>query len=119
MIVSAFLMTAILGIAYAKQSTTISAIILGFFLVLFLYVLTASVTAVYVPELFPTRIRFRCVGIVNAAAKSGNVFMPLFVAFLLAKKQEGLIYASISVLAIVAMVIVGFFAPETSHRKLR
>ena len=119
MIVSAFLMTAILGIAYAKQSTTISAIILGFFLVLFLYVLTASVTAVYVPELFPTRIRFRCVGIVNAAAKSGNVFMPLFVAFLLAKKQEGLIYASISVLAIVAMVIVGFFGPETSHRKLR
>lgn len=119
MIVSAFLMTAILGIAYAKQSTTISAIILGFFLVLFLYVLTASVTAVYVPELFPTRIRFRCVGIVNAAAKSGNVFMPLFVAFLLAKKQEGLIYASISVLAIVAMVIVGFFDPETSHRKLR
>lgn len=119
MIVSAFLMTAILGIAYAKQSTTISAIILGFFLVLFLYVLTASVTAVYVPELFPTRIRFRCVGIVNAAAKSGNVFMPLFVAFLLAKKQEGLIYASISVLAIVAMVIVDFFGPETSHRKLR
>lgn len=45
--------------------------------------------------------------------------MPLFVAFLLAKKQEGLIYASISVLAIVAMVIVGFFGPETSHRKLR
>ena len=119
MIVSAFLMTAILGIAYAKQSTTISAIILGFFLVLFLYILTASVTAVYVPELFPTRIRFRCVGIVNAAAKSGNVFMPLFVAFLLAKKQEDLIYASISVLAIVAMVIVGFFGPETSHRKLR
>ena len=44
--------------------------------------------------------------------------MPLFVAFLLAKKQEGLIYASISVLAIVAMVIVGFFGPETSHRKI-
>lgn len=119
MIVLALLMTAILGIAYAKQATTISAIILGFFLVLFLYILTAAVTAVYVPELFPTRIRFRCVGIVNAAAKSGNVFMPLFIAFLLAEKQEGLIYVSISGLAIAAMVIVIFFGPETSHRKLR
>lgn len=119
MIVLAFLMTAILGIAYAKQATTISAIILGFFLVLFLYILTAAVTAVYVPELFPTRIRFRCVGIVNAAAKSGNVFMPLFIAFLLAEKQEGLIYVSISGLAIAAMIIVIFFGPETSHRKLR
>lgn len=81
MIVLAFLMTAILGIAYAKQATTISAIILGFFLVLFLYILTAAVTAVYVPELLPTRIRFRCVGIVNAAAKSGNVFYATVYSF--------------------------------------
>lgn len=45
--------------------------------------------------------------------------MPLFIALLLAEKQEGLIYVSISGLAIAAMVIVIFFGPETSHRKLR
>ena len=87
MIVSAFLMTAILGIAYAKQSTTISAIILGFFLVLFLYVLTASVTAVYVPELFPTRsVPLRRHS--KRCRKIRNVFMPLFVAFLLSKETR-------------------------------
>ena len=68
-IVPAFLFTGVFGLMYAFQTSTVSAIIVGFLLMMCLYVLMASVVAVYAPELFATKVRFRCVGFANAVAK--------------------------------------------------
>lgn len=65
----AFLFTGVFGLMYAFQTSTVSAIIVGFLLMMCLYVLMASVVAVYAPELFATKVRFRCVGFANAVAK--------------------------------------------------
>ena len=72
-IVPAFLFTGVFGLMYAFQTSTVSAIIVGFLLMMCLYVLMASVVAVYAPELFATKVRFRCVGFANAVAKLLNV----------------------------------------------
>ena len=68
---------------YAFQTSTVSAIIVGFLLMMCLYVLMASVVAVYAPELFATKVRFRCVGFANAVAKLLNVLMPMVVGWML------------------------------------
>jgi MFS transporter, putative metabolite:H+ symporter len=62
-----------------STSSTLTAVI-GFLLTIPIYVLVAALFAVYVPELFPTAIRLRGVGICNAAGRSASIVVPLFVA---------------------------------------
>lgn len=52
-IVPAFLFTGVFGLMYAFQTSTVSAIIVGFLLMMCLYVLMASVVAVYARNCSP------------------------------------------------------------------
>lgn len=117
-IVPAFLFTGVFGMAYAFQTSTAGAIIVGFLLMMCLYTLMASVVAVYAPELFATKVRFRCVGLANAIAKLLNVLMPMVVGWMLTALGATSIFVSISVIAIFSMLIVGFFGAETSQRSV-
>lgn len=117
-IVPAFLFTGVFGMLYAFQSSTVGAIIVGFLLMMCLYMLMASVVAVYAPELFATKVRFRCVGFANAIAKLLNVLMPMVVGWMLLTLGSTSIFISISIIAIAAMVIVGVFGVETSRRSV-
>lgn len=117
-IVPAFLFTGVFGMLYAFQSSTTGAIIVGFLLMMCLYVLMASVVAVYAPELFATKVRFRCVGVANAIAKLLNVLMPMVVGWMLVTLGATSIFVSISVIAIASMLIVGFFGVETARRSV-
>ncbi len=65
-IAPAFFMTAIFGFMYGQQSTVAGVMTIGFLLEVCFYVLMASVIAVYVAELFPTKFRFRGSGIAMA-----------------------------------------------------
>lgn len=95
-IVPAFLFTGVFGLMYAFQTSTVSAIIVGFLLMMCLYVLMASVVAVYAPELFATKVRFRCVGFANAVAKLLNVLMPMVVGWMLTSLGATSIFVAIS-----------------------
>lgn len=117
-IVPAFLFTGVFGMLYAFQSSTTGAIIVGFLLMMCLYVLMASVVAVYAPELFATKVRFRCVGVANAIAKLLNVLMPMVVGWMLVTLGATSIFVSISVIAIASMLIVGIFGVETARRSV-
>ena len=117
-IVPAFLFTGVFGMLYAFQSSTTGAIIVGFLLMMCLYVLMASVVAVYAPELFATKVRFRCVGVANAIAKLLNVLMPMVVGWMLVTLGATSIFVSISVIAIASMLIVGFFGVETAQKSV-
>ncbi len=103
---------------YAFQTSTVSAIIVGFLLMMCLYVLMASVVAVYAPELFATKVRFRCVGFANAVAKLLNVLMPMVVGWMLTSLGATSIFVAISAIAITSMLIVGFFVAETAQKSL-
>ncbi|OZG64657.1 MFS transporter permease [Bifidobacterium hapali] len=117
-IVPAFLFTGVFGMAYAFQTSTVGAIIVGFLLMMCLYTLMASVVAVYAPELFATKVRFRCVGLANAIAKLLNVLMPMVVGWMLTALGATSIFVSISVIAILSMLVVGFFGAETAQRSV-
>ncbi|MBT1171677.1 MFS transporter [Bifidobacterium sp. SO4] len=117
-IVPAFLFTGVFGMLYAFQTSTAGAIIVGFLLMMCLYVLMASVVAVYAPELFATKVRFRCVGVANAIAKLLNVLMPMVVGWMLVSLGATSIFVSISVIAIASMLIVGFFGVETAQKSV-
>jgi putative MFS transporter len=103
---------------YAFQTSTVSAIIVGFLLMMCLYVLMASVVAVYAPELFATKVRFRCVGFANAVAKLLNVLMPMVVGWMLTSLGATSIFVAISAIAIASMLIVGFFGAETAQKSV-
>jgi putative MFS transporter len=93
----------------------VSAIIVGFLLMMCLYVLMASV---YAPELFATKVRFRCVGFANAVAKLLNVLMPMVVGWMLTSLGATSIFVAISAIAIASMLIVGFFGAETAQKSV-
>lgn len=117
-IVPAFVVTAVFGLLYAAQTTTVSAIIVGFILTTSLYVTFCAVIAVYTPELFPTQVRFRCTGVANAFAKLLTVLMPLIVAQMLTAWGATSIFVAISITAAVAAIVIGVFGPETSRKSV-
>ncbi|WP_240542007.1 MFS transporter [Bifidobacterium sp. CP2] len=117
-IVPAFLFTGVFGMLYAFQTSTVGAIVVGFLLMMCLYTLMASVVAVYAPELFATKVRFRCVGLANAIAKLLNVLMPMVVGWMLTALGATSIFVAISAIAIASMLVVGFFGAETSQRSV-
>ncbi|HAH52880.1 MAG TPA: MFS transporter, partial [Bifidobacterium sp.] len=92
--------------------------VVGFLLTMSLYVLMASVVAVYAPELFATKVRFRCVGLANAIAKLLNVLMPMIVGWMLVTMGANSVFVSISVVAVIAMLVTGVFGVETSRRSV-
>ena len=117
-IVTAFLLTAVFGLLYAAQTSQVTAILVGILLMASLYVLMSSVVAVYAPELFPTTVRFRCVGIANAVAKLCNVLMPVLIGAMLSQWGSTSIFVTISLVALASMLVVGLMGWETSGRSV-
>ncbi|WP_125709085.1 MFS transporter [Lacticaseibacillus porcinae] len=119
LIVTTFICTAILGIAYAYETTTVGTIINGLLLTTTFYVLMASVISVYTNELFETKYRFRGAGIANAVAKLLNVLMPTAVAYAITQVAPSAIFYGIAVMALIAAAVVGFFGPETTAKEIK
>ena len=117
-IVPAFVVTAIFGLLYAAQTQQVRAIVVGFVLTVSLYVTFSAVIAVYTPELFPTKVRFRCVGVANAFAKLLTVLMPMIVGWMLTTMGSTSIFIAISVIAAIAAVVVAVFGTETGGKSV-
>lgn len=112
-IVPAFVVTAVFGLLYAAQTQQVWAIVVGFILTMSLYVTFSAVIAVYTPELFPTQVRFRCVGIANAFAKLLTVLMPMIVGWMLTTMGSTSIF-----IAAVAAIVVAVFGTETGGKSV-
>lgn len=112
-IVPAFVVTAVFGLLYAAQTQQVWAIVVGFILTVSLYVTFSAVIAVYTPELFPTQVRFRCVGIANAFAKLLTVLMPMIVGWMLTTMGSTSIF-----IAAVAAIVVAVFGTETGGKSV-
>jgi putative MFS transporter len=67
----------ILSAAFVFSGTSPVVPVIGFFLTIPIYILVAVLFAVYVPELFPTALRLRGVGICNAFGRSASIIVPL------------------------------------------
>lgn len=118
-ILSGFAGVAILGIAYAYETTTAGILINGFLLTVTLYILVATVVSVYNNELFETTHRFRGAGISNGISKLLNVLMPTAVAFLITQVSASFIFYGIAIMAIIAALIIGIWGPETDQKAIK
>jgi putative MFS transporter len=107
-----------LSIAFVFSGTSPVMPIIGFFLTIPIYILVAVLFAVYVPELFPTALRLRGVGICNAVGRSVSIIVPLLVVPLFANFGIPGVLTAMSSALLAMCVVVGALGTETRIQKL-
>lgn len=90
---------ALLGYFYSIQTEEWAILSYGLVMI-FLYMYVCFASAVYVPELWPTHLRLRGSGFVNAVGRIVAVFTPYGVAILLTR------YGSITVFIVLGIMLV-------------
>jgi len=92
--------------------------LVGFLLVVCIYMLVALLFAIYIPELFPTDLRMRAAGLCNTVGRTATIFTPFLVVFLLrAYGIAGVVGLMIGLL-VIQIVAVQFFGIEPRQRRL-
>jgi MFS transporter, putative metabolite:H+ symporter len=92
--------------------------LVGFLLVVSIYVLVALLFAIYIPELFPTDLRMRAVGLCNTLGRTATIFTPFLVVFLLRAHGVAGVVALMIGLLVVQILAVWFFGIEPKQRRL-
>jgi MFS transporter, putative metabolite:H+ symporter len=90
----------------------------GFLLVACIYILVALLFAIYIPELFPTDVRMRAVGLCNTIGRSATIFTPFLVIFLFRAYGVGGVVSLMIGLLLVQILVVYFFGIEPKMRRL-
>jgi putative MFS transporter len=103
----------VLGLIYPQVSTPFAVMGTGFCLVATIFILGALSIAGYVPELFPTEIRMRGVGLCSTTGRLANVGIPFLIALLYTRGGVTAVLALISAGLLVQGVVVAFMGVET------
>lgn len=117
-IVSASLMTIGFGSVYPFIKDPLALLVVGFLLVVTIYVQVALLFAIYVPELFPTDVRMRAAGICNTLGRGATIVTPFMVVALLRAYGIGGVLSLIIGLLVVQIVVVLLYGVEPRKRRL-
>ena len=90
----------------------------GFLLVSCLYVLVTICFALYLPELFPTEVRMRGVGVCNMVGRVATIITPQLVAHVLAPVGVMAVVAYVSALLAAQVIAVLIWGVETRRESL-
>ncbi|MET6677489.1 MFS transporter [Citrobacter amalonaticus] len=104
---------ALLGYVYSIQTAEWAILIYGLVMIFFLYMYVCFASAVYVPELWPTHLRLRGSGFVNAVGRIVAVFTPYGVAVLLTQYGSVTVFIVLGAMLVVCALILFFFGIET------
>ena len=107
----------ILSVAFVFSGTSPVLPVIGFFLTIPIYILVAVLFAVYVPELFPTALRLRGVGICNAFGRSASIIVPLLIGPLFTTFGIPGVLAMMSSALLAMCVVVVALGTETRIQK--
>ena len=120
-IIGGSVVTIVAGYIYARfnaASAPTEILLVGFILILAIYVQTAILYGVYTPELFPTEIRLRANGICNMFGRGATVASPFVIGYLMTNYQlPGVIWLMIG-LVLVQIVVVWAWGVEPNQRSL-
>jgi MFS transporter, putative metabolite:H+ symporter len=116
-IIGAAIAALILAACFATLADLSMMAAVGFLLTIPIYVLVAALFAVYVPELFPTEIRLRGVGICNAFGRSASIIVPLFVGPLFSQYGVAGVLVVMGVALFALIIVVGSLGIETQQSK--
>src|SRR5262249_40029662 len=113
--------TIVAGYVYARfnaASDPTEILLVGFILILAIYVQTAILYGVYTPELFPTEIPLRANGSCKMFGRGATVASPFAVNYLMATYQlPGVIWLMIA-LVLVQILVVWAWGVEPNQRSL-
>jgi MFS transporter, putative metabolite:H+ symporter len=107
-----------LSVAFVFSGTSPVMPIIGFLLTIPIYLLVAVLFAIYIPELFPTALRLRGVGICNAVGRSASIIVPLLIGPLFANLGIAGVLAVMSSALIAMCVVVIALGTETRVQRL-
>ena len=107
-----------LSLVFALSGTSPVMPIIGFLLTIPIYLLVAVLFAIYIPELFPTALRLRGVGICNAVGRSASIIVPLLIGPLFATLGIAGVLAAMGSALLVMCVVVLALGTETRAQKL-
>lgn len=108
----------VIGLVYPHVSSNAAVMAMGFALVAVIFILGALSISAYVPELFPTEVRLRGVGLCSTVGRLANVGIPLLVAALYTSGGIQAVLTLICAGLLVQGLVVAFMGPETRGRAL-
>jgi putative MFS transporter len=98
-IVGASIASVIFGSLYPFAPAPVLLLVVGFLLIVAIYVQVAVLFGVYTPELFPTEVRLRANGICNTLGRAATIVSPFIVIGLFQS------YGIVGVLALMALLL--------------
>jgi putative MFS transporter len=108
-IVGASLLTIVIGSIYPFVDTPGVLLLVGFLLMIPIYVLVAVLFAIYIPELFPTEVRMRASGICNTFGRGATILTPfIVVALFKAYRVTGVVGFLIALLIAQIFIVIRF-----------
>lgn len=110
---SLLIIIALLGYFYSIQTEEWAILSYGLMMIFFLYMYVCFASAVYVPELWPTHLRLRGSGFVNAVGRIVAVFTPYGVAVLLTRYGSITVFIVLGLMLVLCALILFFFGIET------
>jgi len=102
---------------FAQQTTAPGVIACGLLITLCANWLSFSFHA-YQAELYPTRIRAQAVGFVYSWSRFSAIFSGFLIAFFLGRYGTVGVFAFIAGAMVVVFVVIGFFGPAVTKRRL-
>ena len=117
-IVGASLLTILIGVFYPFVKDPAILLMVGFLLMIPIYVLVTLLFAIYIPELFPTEVRMRASGICNTFGRGATIVTPFIVVALFRSYRVGGVVAFLIALLIVQIFVVLRFGVEPKKRRL-
>ena len=107
-----------LGAIYPFIRNPQELMLVGFVLMIPIYVLVAVLFAIYVPELFPTEVRLRASGICNTFGRGATIVTPFVAVALYQAYGIGGVLSVMIVCLLLQIVVVAFFGVEPRMRRL-
>jgi putative MFS transporter len=117
-IIGASVLAACVGIGFAYAPSEAAAVALGFTMFALIFFMVAVIVAGYVPELFPTAVRMRGVGVCSTMGRLVTIVVPYAVVALYQFGGLPFVLGAVAAALLVQAVAVWAFGTETNGRSL-
>jgi putative MFS transporter len=117
-IIGASLLSIVIGGFYPFVKDPVALQVVGFLLMIPIYVLVTLLFAIYIPELFPTEVRMRAAGICNTFGRGATILTPFIVVVLFRSHGVGGVVGFLIGLLVVQIIVVLLFGVEPRKRRL-
>jgi putative MFS transporter len=117
-IIGASILTIVFGAIYPFAANPTLLLIVGFLLIVAIYIQVAILFGVYTPELFPTEVRLRANGICNTIGRAATIVSPFIVVALFKSYGVGGVLSLMIGLLIIQILAVWAWGVEPAKRSL-